>query len=90
MILDIPLTVVLSWSFLVFPDALPVKNCARGTVDRTSGRAQPNLMKTLAKLESAGFVVMTVARRRKVPSTTITKVIVEINPCSDHDRLQVA
>ena len=47
-------------------------------------------MKTLAKLESAGFVVMTVARRRKVPSTTITKVIVEIDPCSDQDRLQVA
>ena len=55
-----------------------------------SGRAQPNLTRTLAKLESAGFVVMTVDGRRKAPSTTITKIIVEIDPYSEHDRLQVA
>jgi predicted transcriptional regulator len=55
-----------------------------------SGRAQPNLTRTLAKLEAAGFVIMTVAGRRKAPSTTITKIIVEIDPYSDHDRLQVA
>jgi predicted transcriptional regulator len=55
-----------------------------------SGRAQPNLTRTLAKLEAAGFVIMTAAGRRKAPSTTITKIIVEIDPYSDHDRLQVA
>jgi len=55
-----------------------------------SGRAQPNLTRTLAKLEAAGFVIMTVAGRRKAPSTTITKIIVEIDPYSEHDRLQVA
>lgn len=55
-----------------------------------SGRAQPNLTRTLAKLEAAGFVVMTVDGRRKAPSTTITKIIVEIDPYSEHDRLQVA
>jgi predicted transcriptional regulator len=55
-----------------------------------SGRAQPNLTRTLAKLEAAGFVTMTADGRRKAPSTTITKIIVEIDPYSEHDRLQVA
>jgi predicted transcriptional regulator len=55
-----------------------------------SGRAQPNLTRTLAKLEAAGFVIMTVDGRRKAPSTTISKIIVEIDPYSEHDRLQVA
>lgn len=55
-----------------------------------SGRAQPNLTRTLAKLEAAGFVIMTADGSRKAPSTTITKIIVEIDPYSDHDRLQVA
>ena len=55
-----------------------------------SGRAQPNLTRTLAKLEAAGFVIMTVDGRRKAPSTTITKIIVEIDPYSEHDRLEVA
>jgi predicted transcriptional regulator len=56
-----------------------------------SGRAQPNLTRTLAKLEAAGFVTMkTGARRRKVPSATIKKITVEIDPYSDHDRLSIA
>jgi predicted transcriptional regulator len=57
---------------------------------KLSGRAQPNLTRTLAKLESAGFVIMTADGRRKAPSTTITKIIVEIDPYSEHDSLQVA
>ncbi len=55
-----------------------------------SGRARPNLTRTLAKLEVAGFVMMTANGRRKAPSATITKIIVEIDPYSEHDSLQVA
>jgi predicted transcriptional regulator len=55
-----------------------------------SGRAQPNLTRTLAKLEAAGFVTMTANGRRKIPSVTITKILVEIDPYSDNDRLRVA
>jgi predicted transcriptional regulator len=56
-----------------------------------SGRAQPNLTRTLAKMEAAGFVAMKPgARRRKVPSATIKKITVEIDPYSDHDRLSIA
>ncbi|MDP6787140.1 MAG: MarR family transcriptional regulator [Rhodospirillales bacterium] len=56
-----------------------------------SGRAQPNLTRTLAKLESAGFITMKAAGgRRKAPNATIRKIVVEIDPYSDRDRLDVA
>lgn len=56
-----------------------------------SGRAQPNLTRTLAKMEAAGFIRMTaLGRRRKAPSVTIKKIVAEIDPCSDRDRLSVA
>lgn len=55
-----------------------------------TGRAQPNLTRTLAKLEAAGFITMKAVGRRKAPSTAIKKIVVEIDPFSDHDRLRVA
>ena len=55
-----------------------------------TGRAQPNLTRTLAKLEAIGIITMKTIGRRKVPSTVIKKIIVEINPYSDRDRLRVA
>jgi predicted transcriptional regulator len=56
-----------------------------------SGRAQPNLTRTLAKLEAAGFITMkAVGARRKAPSVSVKRIIVEIDPCSDRDRLRVA
>ena len=56
-----------------------------------SGRAQPNLTRTLAKLEAAGVITMKAAgRRRKVPSVAVERIVVEIDPCSDRDRLCLA
>jgi predicted transcriptional regulator len=55
-----------------------------------TGRAQPNLTRTLAKLERAGFVTMKTVGRRKAPSAAIKKIIVEIDPYSGRDRLRVA
>jgi predicted transcriptional regulator len=55
-----------------------------------TGRAQPNLTRTLAKLEAAGFITMTAVGRRKAPSAAINKIVVEIDPFSEHDRLMVA
>ena len=55
-----------------------------------SGRAQPNLTRTLAKLEAAGFITMKAVGRRKAPSVVVKKIVVEIDPCSDRDRLSVA
>ena len=55
-----------------------------------TGRAQPNLTRTLAKLEAAGLITMQTHGRRKAPSASIKKIVVEIDPYSDHDRLRVA
>jgi predicted transcriptional regulator len=58
---------------------------------KMSGRAQPNLTRSLAKMEAAGFVTMkAVGGQRKAPSVTIKKIVVEIDPYSDHDQLMVA
>jgi predicted transcriptional regulator len=55
-----------------------------------TGRAQPNLTRTLAKLEAAGFIRTKAVGRRKTPSAAIKKIVVEIDPYSDHDRVRVA
>ena len=55
-----------------------------------TGRAQPNLTRTLAKLEAAGFITMKAVGRRKAPSAAIKKIVVEIDPFSQRDRLRVA
>ncbi|HXW63765.1 MAG TPA: MarR family transcriptional regulator [Burkholderiaceae bacterium] len=55
-----------------------------------TGRAQPNLTRTLAKLEAAGFIRTKAVGRRKAPSTAIKKIVVEIDPYSEHDRVRVA
>ncbi|HEX7329175.1 MAG TPA: MarR family transcriptional regulator [Casimicrobiaceae bacterium] len=55
-----------------------------------TGRAQPNLTRTLAKMASAGFITMKSVGRRKAPNVAVKKIIVEIDPYSDRDRLKVA
>jgi predicted transcriptional regulator len=55
-----------------------------------TGRAQPNLTRTLAKLEAAGFITMTTRGRRKAPSVNVKRIVVEIDPYSERDRLRVA
>ena len=55
-----------------------------------TGRAQPNLTRTLAKLEAAGFIKVKTVGRRRAPSAAIKKIVVEIDPYSDRDRLRVA
>ena len=55
-----------------------------------TGRAQPNLTRTLGKLEAVGFITMKAVGRRKIPSVAVKKIVVEIDPYSDRDRLRVA
>jgi predicted transcriptional regulator len=57
---------------------------------KLTGRAQPNLTRTLGKLEAAGFIRMKTVGRRKAPSAAIKKIVVEIDPFSERDRLSVA
>src|SRR3954447_17125086 len=53
-----------------------------------TGRAQPNLTRTLAKLEAAGLITLKTTGRRKTPSASVKRIMVEIDPYSDHDRLR--
>lgn len=55
-----------------------------------SGRAAPNLTRTLAKLEAVGFVKMRDADRRKIPTAVVHRLRVEIDPFSQNDRLEIA
>jgi predicted transcriptional regulator len=54
-----------------------------------TGRAQPNLTRTLAKLETVGFVRMRLVERRKVPTASVRTLHVEIDPFSQNDRLEI-
>jgi predicted transcriptional regulator len=56
---------------------------------RLTGRAQPNVTRTLPKLEAAGFIRTKAVGRRKAPSTAIKKIIVEIDPYSQRDLVRV-
>lgn len=55
-----------------------------------SGRAAPNLTRTLAKLEAVGFVKMQDGERRKIPTAAVHRLRVEIDPFSQNDRLEIA
>jgi predicted transcriptional regulator len=55
-----------------------------------TGRAAPNLTRTLAKLEAVGFVRMKTVQRRKVPTLAVHKLHVEIDPFSQNDRFELA
>jgi predicted transcriptional regulator len=57
---------------------------------RLSKRAQPNLLRTLAKLEALGLIEMQAAGKRKVPIPRVRKLRVEIDPFSLHDKLEIA
>ena len=55
-----------------------------------TGRAQPNLTRTLGKLEAVGFVRMRSVDRRKVPTTIVRSLRINIDPFSQNDRLELA
>jgi len=57
---------------------------------KLSGRAQPNLTRTLAKLSAAGLVSMDAVGRRKAPRALLRRIVLEIDPYSERDRLRVA
>jgi len=55
-----------------------------------TGRSQPSLTRTLAKFAAMGLVRFEKIGRRKAPRSTIKKIVVEIDPYSERDRLRVA
>lgn len=57
---------------------------------RWTGRAAPNLTRTLAKLEAAGLIKMRTVNRRKIPTAKVKTLHVEIDPYSESDVLEIA
>jgi predicted transcriptional regulator len=55
-----------------------------------TGRAQPNLTRTLGKLEAIGFVRFKTVERRKVPTAPVHSLRINIDPFSQNDRLEWA
>jgi len=55
-----------------------------------TGRAQPNLTRTLGKLEAMGFVQMKSVRRRRVPTTSAHTFRIRVDPFSSNDRVEWA
>jgi len=54
------------------------------------GRSQPNVSRTLAKLEAAGLVAMKTEGRKKRPVVTAREIRIRIDPTANADRLEVA
>jgi predicted transcriptional regulator len=55
---------------------------------KLTGRAAPNLTRTLGKLQSVGFVRMNVVAKCKIPTTVVRTFRVRIDPFSMNDRLE--
>jgi predicted transcriptional regulator len=57
---------------------------------RLSQRAEPNLRRTLAKLEALGLIEMRAVGRHKVPMPRAGKLRVEIDPYTRNDKVELA
>lgn len=57
---------------------------------RMSHRAQPNLLRTLNKLEAFGLIEMRASGNRRMPVTKVKRLSVRVDPYSLNDRLEIA
>jgi len=57
---------------------------------RLTNRAEPNLLRTLGKLEAFGLLEMRTINRRRVPVTRVTMLRVEIDPYAMDDRIEAS
>ncbi|MEA2740641.1 MAG: hypothetical protein QOH05_3948 [Acetobacteraceae bacterium] len=57
---------------------------------RLTGRAEPNLLRTLGKLEAFGLLDMRMVERRRVPTVRVGKLHVEIDPYMMADKIETS
>jgi predicted transcriptional regulator len=57
---------------------------------RLTGRAEPNLLRTLGKLEAFGLLEMRMVERRRVPTVRVGKLHVEIDPYVMGDKIETS
>ena len=56
---------------------------------RLANRAEPNLLRTLAKLESAGLIELTRVANRRVPTARVRTITLAIDPFAMSDRIEL-
>lgn len=56
---------------------------------RLTNRSEPNLLRTLGKLEAFGLIEMQTIDRRRVPTTSIGMLQLEIDPYAMSDRVEI-
>ena len=56
---------------------------------RLTNRAEPNLLRTLGKLEAFGFLEMRTVARRRVPTAIVNKLRLEIDPYAMADSIEM-
>lgn len=59
-------------------------------LERLTGRASPNLLRTLTKLETVGLVSLRTEGKRTIPTALAGTFHVEIDPYTMNDRVQVS
>jgi len=57
---------------------------------RLTNRAEPNLVRTLGKLEAFGLLEMRTINRRRVPTAKVGMLHVEIDPYAMRDRIEAS
>jgi predicted transcriptional regulator len=57
---------------------------------RLTNRAEPNLLRTLGKLEAFGFLEMRTVDRRRVPTPVIKMLHVVIDPYAMTDKIEIS
>jgi predicted transcriptional regulator len=57
-------------------------------VARLTNRAEPNLLRTLGKLEAFGLLEMRTVDRRRVPTPIIGMLHLDIDPCAMTDKIE--
>jgi predicted transcriptional regulator len=56
---------------------------------RLTNRAEPNLLRTLGKLEACGFLEMRLVDRRRVPTPIIGMLRFDIDPYAMRDKIEI-
>lgn len=57
---------------------------------RLTNRAEPNLLRTLGKLEAFGLLEMRMVDRRRVPTPTVGMLHLDIDPYAMTDKIEVS
>jgi len=60
-----------------------------GELARLANRAESNLTRTLDKLSAMGLLSFETTGRRKKPLVNVGRIVVEIDPFTDNDRLEM-